>query len=317
MREVALDIYQSWLDATSAAILHGNLDVIFAHYALPYTHKSLDGNMLIETQSELELGQKTYGNTLKGLGATDLIRIASRAEFLSENYIEGFHTTHALKNASPVIDGFPNRMVLRRSEGDHWKLLEIESAIRNISWPVAYLKSEATLPVSEGQGLYDARRQGLDPLSEYQEFLNRMTDSMWKRDLDAYLDMHDFPFQVHTENEDSFERWADQAAAFFEYHAEHMKRLGADKLVRRAEHAEFIGPDQMCGYHTAYHTKDDVDVLAPVKSRMILNRVGEEWKMKTIVNTIVETVSKEDIVVTEQLVTHRQIHERTKKNGRI
>ena len=315
MRDVALDIYQSWLDATSAAILNGDLDVVIKHFALPYTHKSLDGTMLVETQAELELGQKTYGNTLKGLGATDLIRIASRAEFLSDDYIEGYHVSHALKNASPVIDGFPNRAVLRRSADGQWRLIEIESAIRDISWPVAYLKTESRLPSSEGQLLYDARREGLDPLAEYQRFLDDMTRVMADAQLDAYLAMHDFPFQVHTESVDSFERWEKEASDFFHHHAEHMDRLGADTLVRRADHAEFIGPDQMCGYHTAYHTKDGVDVLAPVKSRMILNRVGEDWKMKTVVNTIVETVSEEEIVVTENLVTHRQIHERTKKNG--
>ena len=84
--------------------------------------------------------------------------------------------------------------------------------------------------------------------------------------------------------------------------------------MRIADHAEFLSRDLICGYHTTRFLRDSSDKLDPIKSRMILRRVGTRWFLNSVTNAMSQAQAPYgEPIATPDLVTHREIQERTKK----
>ncbi|MEP2641158.1 hypothetical protein [Roseobacter sp.] len=310
----ALALYQQTLDVMSHALMNGDQATSLAYTKLPHLRRTLRSKVVVETAEDLATGRDIFLKALKGLGATNLVRLATDAEFLSDNYIAGHHVTHWLRDAVPVVESYANRMVLLREDGI-WKLQELESSLDNPHWPIHIPRvlrdgvrfDRLTAPES------DARMQAVDPLSIYQSFINNLSVANMNDDFDTYCSYMLFPHSAHTEFADTTISTRADVRPFFDMMREQRINLHQGRLVRQAESAEFISGDLICGYHTTAFLTGDTVIRGPIKSRMMLKREGTAWYMKSVTNSLANTrfpctVPKPS----DALVTLRTIQERTR-----
>ena len=312
MNARAEDIYQSLLDGSADAALSGDVETLSKFVSLPIRHTRGGQSVLIETPEDFAIGRISFSQSLRAYGVNQFIRLTSEAEYLSEDYIEGHHVTHALRNATPVVPSFASRMVIKRI-GDAWKVTEVESTIVGDTWPLKILKLPSD-PLARCDGVTDdARRKSSEPLSLYQTFLNGMTRANVTQDFDSYCKLCKFPFSTHGASHDVIIHGPSDVKPFFEMLTALIEDNKLDDFLRIADHAEFISGDQMCGYHTSRFLRDGNDALAPIKSRMILRRVGIRWFIESITNAISNDQFPYNVPIAENdLVTQREIQERTK-----
>ncbi len=306
-----LTIYQDWVDTMCAAIQGGALDVIAMHVALPYLHRSQDARIVIETRRDMEKGYRSFINMLQSHGVNQFIGLATSAEYLSDDYIEGVHIVHSLRNAAPVLPAYSNRTVLRRGVAN-WKLSEVHHGFSHGNWPVNVIHVGDDLHTRRSQ-TDDARRQSTQPLALYQRFLNALTRANATGDLDAYCRMCDFPYSSHSASQDLVVEGVDGVRPFFDGVSDLMRENRIEEFARIADRAEFLSGSSICGYHTCRFMRGGTDALEPVRSRMILNRIGTQWFLKSVTNAVKDCpFPYSQPVVGDDLVTDLEIQRRTK-----
>ncbi|WP_299865320.1 hypothetical protein [uncultured Roseobacter sp.] len=310
----AIAIYQDTLDAISNAIMTEDAVTLLERVKLPHMWRTLSHEVIVETRKDLIDGMVTFGQAIKGLGATNLVRLATDAEFLSENYITGHHVTHTLRDAVPVIESYANRMVLIR-EDDVWKMLELDSMLDNPHWPIYVPRVQ-----KHGDGLLaprspenDARRLSVAPLTIYQNFINELSDANNRDDLTLYCSYLLFPYTSHTESTDTIISTPEEVRPFFDMLRDLLEEKSCDRLVRRAEKAEFISSDLICGYHATEFCAGETCVFGPIKSRMVLKRENTSWYLKSVTNSLSNSNFPYNVPKpSNALVTLRTIQERTR-----
>ncbi len=313
MREDPMIAYQDWLDANGDAVLTGDMDKIAEQVSLPYLHTSLDSRMVIETRKHMEEGFTSFGNYLRAHGINQFIRLCSSAEYLSDDYIEGFHVTHVMRNAQSVVEPYSNRSVLRRA-GSGWKLTECFNGFYHAKWPVNAIKVPQDWKIAGAFDSDDARREAAQPLSIYQSFLNELTHANVSGNFEAYCAKCSFPYTSHADEDDMILAGPDDVWPFFETVAHLLSEYGVEDFLRIADHAEFVSGDTIYGYHTTRFLRDGQDALGPIKSRMVLKREGHKWFLKSVTNAIKQNLmTRATPSNTADLVTRLEIHERTKQ----
>lgn len=311
-QEDPIQIYQDWLDIVSGALLAEDIETISAHVALPYLHRSIDTRIVVETRHDLDSGFRTFARALRALGVNQFIRLVTSAEFLSTEYLQGHHVTHILRNATPVVPSYVNRMVLRRGP-NAWKMTEVYNGFSHGSWPVKSITVPAADPTRPHGAENDARRDAAQPLALYQRFLNKLTQANVAGDFDGYVALCQFPYSWHARAEDTVVNNPDEVRPFFNMMSGLLQNNGIEEFVRIADHAEFLNGNTICGYHTARFLKDGRDAIEPVKSRMILHRVGVRWFLNSVTNAIVAIrLDGGRPETAPDLVTQIEIEERTK-----
>ncbi len=310
----AQTVYQETLDILSRALMVGDWEVAQARIKLPHVQRTQSTEIVVETTEDLIIGLTAFRAALQGRGATHLVRLATDAEFMSENYLAGHHVTHTLNNAVPVVESYANRMVLLR-EDDIWKVLEVESMLDNPHWPIhiPHVRRDGAdtgaLPSTET----DARRQSVDPLTIYQSFIDELTEATAEDDFEAYCSCLLFPYSAHTEALDTIIAAPEEVRPFFDMLRRELDKRGADRLERCAERAEFISSDLICGYHSTDFYAGEVSVFGPIKSRMVLQRKGTSWYLKSVTNSLSNNRFPYNVPKpAKALVTLRTIQERTR-----
>lgn len=312
--DAALTIYQDALDVLSNAIIREDTATLLARVKLPHLWRTLNHEVVVETPEDLIDGMVTFGRAIKGLGATNLVRLATDAAFLGDRYIAGHHVTHTLKDAVPVIDSYANRMVLIQEDGV-WKLLEIESMLENPHWPIYIprVQKDANRPHAFQPRQHDARKLAVAPLTIYQTFIDALSRANNDNDFDLYCSYLMLPYSSHTEAADNIISTVEEVRAFFDQVRRTLDEKGCDRLVRRAESAEFVSADLICGYHATEFYAGETCVFGPIKSRIVLIRKGTDWYIKSVTNSL--SNSKFPYTVpkpSNALVTLRTIQERTR-----
>ncbi|MCV3270538.1 hypothetical protein [Roseobacter sinensis] len=310
----ALTVYQETLDILSRALMEGDWEVAQARIKLPHLQRTQSIEIVVETAEDLIIGLTAFRDALLGRGATHLVRLATDAEFMSENYLSGHHVTHTLNNAVPVVESYANRMVLLREDG-LWKVLEVECMLDNPHWPIhiPHVHREGARPDALKSPENDARRQSVDPLTIYQSFIDEMSEANTEDDFEAYCNCLLFPYSSHTESLDTIISTPDEVRPFFDMLRQEMRDRGADRLERRAERAEFISSDLICGYHATDFYAGEVSVFGPIKSRMVLKRQGTTWHLKSVTNSLSNNRFPYNVPKPgKALVTLRTIQERTR-----
>ena len=315
MDHAALTLYQEALDIMSDAILACDLEMLQTRIKLPYRSVTLNSDTIIETRDDLRAAWLEFGRSLQGLGVNQFIRLASDAEFMSADYIQGYHVTHTLRNGTRVVPSYSNRMVLQRI-GEVWKLTEVDSAVKSLSWPMSSVRvpdgSVDLIGFSSAEN--DIRRSAAEPIAVYQRFLDALTRATFEDDFDAYCARCSFPYSTHGESDDTILRTPEDVRPFFAMLRKLLHDLQADTFERSAAQAEFLSGNQICGYHTTTMSRNGVTVLGPIQSRMVLERTGADWKLKSVTNTVAnEHFPYAEPEPSEQLVTIRQIQERQRK----
>ena len=307
----AHSIYQDWVDNLFSAVLEGDVERIAAQVNLPYLHQSEDTRLVIETRKDMETGFSSFLGMLRSHGVNQLVALATSAEYLSDEYIEGFHVVHCLRNGIPVLPAYTNRAVLRRSCRT-WKLSEVHHGFSHGSWPVSSIHVN-TRALSARAREDDARRQSTQPLALYQRFLNGLTQANVSGDFEAYCQMIEFPCSYHSIRHDMAVHGPEDIRPFFDMVTQVLRDNGVEEFARIADSAEFLSGSTICGYHTTRMMRGGGDAMEPIKSRMILHRTGTRWFLKSVTNAVLdEQFPYGRPVVTDDLVTDLEIQKRTK-----
>lgn len=310
----ALTVYQETLDVLSRALMEGDWALALARIKLPHLQRTQSTEIVVETAEDLIIGLTAFRDALRGRGATHLVRLATDAEFMSENYMAGHHVTHTLRDAVPVVDSYANRMVLLREDG-LWKVLEVECMLDNPHWPIhiPQVHRDGARPEALKSPENDARRQSVDPLTIYQSFIDELSEANTEDDFEAYCGCLLFPYSSHTESLDTIISTPEEVRPFFDMLRREMDDKSADRLVRRAEQAEFISSDLICGYHATDFCAGEVSVFGPIKSCMVLKRKGTTWYLKSVTNSLSNNRFPYNVPKpSKALVTLRTIQERTR-----
>lgn len=306
-------IYQEWLDIVSEPLLQGDVDVLQRYVSLPYLHRSEDNRTVIETREDMAHGFKVFSDSLLSQGANQIVRLVSSAEYLSDDYIQGAHVTHVLRNATPVVPSFVSQLSLRRCP-THWKMVENYGGYAHGTWPVRMMRvGEETQNAHETDEYTDARREAAQPLALYQRFLNALTRANVTDDFDAYCKLCSYPYTGHTRDEDVVIATPEETWPFFDMLSHMLRDNKIEEFARIADHAEFISGDTICGYHTSRFISEGAETLDPIKSRMILRRTGTRWFLHSVTNAITNTKYPfSEPVAVSDLVPERIIQERIK-----
>ncbi len=305
-------IYQDHLDRLSEAVLSGDIDALIAGHTMPVRIVTQTEDFVIETQADLAECATLFHKSIKGMGANNYIRLVSEAEFLTEDCIEGQHVTHTLKDAISLVPSYQNRMVLVRKDGI-WRSSVVRSGLENASWPIASPKVDVTHHPRLSR--HDPKRElaalNATPLSIYQSYLDALTATNISHDFEGWCALCDFPHSVHIDNFDDIISGPADVQPFFEMFAKLIADHKVDTVIRKADHAEFLSPTEICGYHqTTLSSKGEIKV-GPVSSRYILHRTGTTWRMRSVTNSVANQQFPYDVPkISEALVSLRDIQKR-------
>ena len=312
-RAEALEIYQDVLDIQSDALLARDFARVLRHVRVPCRRRTLGSSIVIETQEDLETAVISLASAMSDQGVDQCIRLASDASFLSPNYIEGWHVTHVLRNGQRVSNAHENRSVLRRENGV-WQLVELDSTLTSPAEAYAAMTVDQAASVHAFRaGDADQRRSSASAFAVYQCFLDRLSQANLDFDFDAYSSLLRFPMGHHAESEDIIMHEPSELRPFIDVLSRLLIDNKADRFVRAASHAEFLGERRICGYHSAIMYRGEKSVLGPIRSRMMLERHGEDWLLMSITNAIEDDFFASNAPrITDRLVTLQEIADRSK-----
>lgn len=307
-----IEIYQALLDRVSGAVNAQDVDVLRGDFTLPLTIRSAEGERVIESDEEF---RRFYGNFFQDIaacGANQVIRLASRADLFGPDHIEGWHVTHVMHNAQRLAEPFLTRVILRRDSAA-WKIVEIDSVLKYIGRPgQPFCIAEDRDLSASGIAPGDARLEAQSAMALYQDFLDRMSKANLDRDFETYSAMIAYPLTSHTDTDDAVYASPCEARPFFDVFSTYMAQKNGDHLERTAERAEFLSGTRICGYHDTMLYSRGAAVYGPVKSRMVLERQGTGWFLKSITNSLTtHLLASNEPDVTDRIVSLRAIQERT------
>ena len=72
----AVTVYQELLDSLSDAILARDLETVRARTHLPFVHRTLDAEIVVETEADLDSGIQGMAQALLARGVNQLIRLS-------------------------------------------------------------------------------------------------------------------------------------------------------------------------------------------------------------------------------------------------
>ena len=140
-----MEIYQDVLDRLSDAALYGDTRVLHDYIRLPFTFSTEMHTFTLTTEAELDAYCLSFTETLQAMGATDYIRIAREAHYVTRDRIEGFHYSHTIRNGHRLFAPFCSRHVVERGP-ERWQVTRAAVAIANDHWEI---RMPATTPFSE------------------------------------------------------------------------------------------------------------------------------------------------------------------------
>lgn len=290
-----------------------DIEVLKTRISLPFRMRTQSQEFIIESQEDWLESAKRFSANLKSMGVNHYIRLVTDAEFLSENYIQGHHVTHTLRNALAMVPPYENRATLTRKDGI-WRISEMDSTIQNNRWPITFTKVDenTTADWKQNGADADARRASVSPREIYQDYLDEMSRINMDHGFEGWCARCDFPHTVHMDQVDEVIEGPDQIRPFFDMLSNEIKSNDIDSFQRVTEHAEFLSATQICGYHQTNLYANGVLKLGPVASRYILTRTGTDWRMSSVTNSL----SNSEFPYarpqpSELLVSLRDIQERT------
>lgn len=307
-------IYQDWLDEASLHLMEGRIDAFVLMVGLPFMMRTVGAETLLETADEVALDAANLTEAFRSQNVTNYIRLVQNAHYLQPDVIEGWHSSHVLRNALNVVPSYSNRMVMRNVDGK-WKVTEAEHELTSNRLPIALLKSDPgafTERWAEPKADIRATQARAEPI--YQIFIEALSDAVVARDADRWLTHFTYPHTVHYATADHVVETETDERAFFDGLVAHMEVTGADRVVRHVRFAEFISGDRIVGYHGTFAERDGEVIFGPIQSRMVLVVVDNQWRCTSVTNSLSNnSFPASDYKVTESLPTMREIQERMRK----
>jgi hypothetical protein len=313
MSDEAIDIYQAHLDTSTRLVFRGDAEAYGEHAQLPFVFRTAQGVEVIETANDLSDDIRQVHEWLASQGVTDYHRIARSARYLDEDTIEGFHVTYALRGATPVVEPYASRMILKRV-GEIWKTTYAEHEIADALYPRR--NAQARHGVFSAHWSEVPAGQMADPAQAmpiYAKTLEIIAEEASGDDFDALHDHYTVPYQVHFDSGDCTVSTPEEGRVFWEMLRESMARTGADRLSVRPVSALFLSDTRLLGYHDVSLTRNDETLFGPVRSRMILVRTDGRWRCTSVANALsTKAFRAGKFEPSPDLPTLREIHERMK-----
>ena len=308
-------IYQENLDIVSNAIMQGDAGAAVGRFAIPMLLRTLSSEMMLERAEDLIEDTSRHSQALHDLGVTHYVRLVKKAAYLTEELIEGWHETFALRGANLVVPSYRSRLILRLDDGI-WKVAEGEHELGGERFPAGIVRPEP--------GAFDKRwRQSYDDIRAtharaepiYQAVLDTMSALTIAGDFDGWAGTFTFPHDVHYDATDHVAYAPKDVAAFFSHMQERLETLGADAMPRRARYAEFVSGNRIIGYHDTCLSKNGETVFGPVRSRMMLRLDDDTWLCTAVTNSLSNRdLDIKDFQLSTTLPPMREIQERM-RNG--
>jgi hypothetical protein len=126
---------QDWLDVMSEATIRADWETYREGADLPF-HLVTDGfSLSITTEAELRKGFDGFVETLRTQKATNYIRIARSAEYVSPHLIAGGYESEILSHGTRIVAPYRSRVILRSRDG-RWRAASIVNGLSNAKWPL-------------------------------------------------------------------------------------------------------------------------------------------------------------------------------------
>lgn len=134
MAETALNIYQSYLDQMSAALLAHDADGFLRGIFLPNTLITDDDEIVISDRETAIRQFHGFANAIKAQGIDAYTRIAQSARFDGPDRIHGRHRSFMTARGKLVVPAFENAVTIERRAGV-WGTTHTRHFTRFVSWP--------------------------------------------------------------------------------------------------------------------------------------------------------------------------------------
>ena len=280
----AIRIYQRVLDSVSEAVLQGDHATVSSYLSKPFHMRTVNGWFPLNTEEDIEQMVRSTHLSLKVQGATDYVRIARSAEFREDGSIEGVHISHILRNGTPLVPSYENRMRMKMI-GDDWMVTMAKHAMDNFKWPIMLPDVDkgdldAVDTIAEIDGI---------AMKTYQDYLDKITAINVAQDFDDWLEACEFPHMVQIDRVNRLIETPDDIRQFFNMISGLLTENPTAKFERKTDFAGFLDSHTIRGYHTATLQGPDGEVFPPVRSRMTIRFKDRQWRMIEVVNSIANT----------------------------
>lgn len=283
----AREIYQDHLDRVSRALWTLDLDTIRTYLAIPNRIVTLDTEFTVTTSSELRASVEDFRAYLTSKGAQDFYRICETAEFDDKNpgRITGAHDSYILRDGEVVIEPYRSEMTLMERDGI-WRGIEIRSLVNNSE---IQLISPDILRAAAATERRPARPGDTGEAQEiYQRVIDICSDALMAGDFESFLPHFTLPHTMQTLSGTLTMANAEELKLSFESFSTSLKSQGATNYIRLADWAEFDGPDRITGRHTSHILRNANYLVQPHKTRLVLERAGDIWRVAGSVAAVAE-----------------------------
>lgn len=148
---MALQTFQTWLDAASTAFIANRFDDYRALVALPVEMASDHSTVVMTTEGMLRHVFDQYLDLIRSQQATDLIRTARDARFDGPDIITGTYRTDILRGGQRIMDPFLSSLMLRR-DGGIWRATHLTSGLPPAHWRKTMQTDGTAKPITDTPG---------------------------------------------------------------------------------------------------------------------------------------------------------------------
>lgn len=277
----AMTLYQSRLDPMTDAIMAGDVAGFLDGLHLPHMLRTLDSEVLFETEQDLRQGAGYYLNALQALGITRLERTCESAIYKSATEIEGYNSVRAYSGNTPAIMPFLARMRLELRDGE-WRISETDMAVLRSKWSV--------LPQIEGQvpSPENAPKDEADfNLACFQVLLNWLSQAALSKNFDAWASACATPLTVTGAMGTVVHETLADLRNEFDLFVSAFKVHHVTDIVRTALAVRTEGETRMVGTCRTYLVSQANMVVDPYVSQVVFERPEDGfWKLVRLENAI-------------------------------
>lgn len=137
--DFALKIYQALLDGCGDAVNLGDFDRYLPFFQMPSVLETFEGRMSINSPEALRCLFGKLQQGLRDLGATQMERTCTIAQFVGPETIRGVHDTRLLDDMGRVVDAYSGMSTLRQVDGQ-WRIALSQFVEESVSLPSQMLR---------------------------------------------------------------------------------------------------------------------------------------------------------------------------------
>lgn len=291
----AITIYRAFVEAFTQANMSGDFAMWCAMHTTRVRKHTPDEDMTVDTNDERRAIFDAITEEMSLSGADRFQRRAIFAEWIGPNRLRGKHVSDMTRNGRSVRPLIDSQFILERTH-NAWKLVDVTNSAPLLhhsdgdpsfaaTTPLALPEADTNASVIAFPSGRAARPSAQDI---YQQVLNDTSQHINQPSFAGYAGTFRFPMSLHTETEDSVLTDPEELRPYFDTLVGIREASGADELARFAIHAAFVDDTLIAGHHIAHMLKDGQDIKAPVASRWLLRRIGEDWKIVSVANGLID-----------------------------